>query len=666
MNCRIVLMATLVLSLFAHSCTREEYDICIYGGSSAGVVAATSAARLGKRVIIVEPSNHIGGLTTGGLGQTDIGNKQVVKGLSQEFYRSLGTHYGRLEHWVFEPSVAQSIYDKWLDNRLITIVRSRRLVGVEMSDAHIVAINTVESESGADTVRYAAKAFIDATYEGDLLAAAGVSYTVGREPNEQYGETYSGVQMPKYHQFPDGVDPYVVKGKPESGLLWGISDGELAEVGTGDKLVQAYNYRICLTDVPENMKPIERPADYDSTRYELMVRLIEAQPEWRELSKYFIWSMMPNRKTDINNFGGFSTDMIGENHNYPEADWAERRRIDDYHTSYTKGLLYFMGHDERVPESMRNEMLRWGYPLDEYVDTDHWTPQLYVREGRRMVSDYVATQADCEGRASVEDGVALAAYKMDSHNCQRVVVRKNGRDMVKNEGDVQVGKNIPYPISYRSIVPKRGECDNLLVPICVSSSHIAFGSIRMEPVFMVLGQVSAMAAVQYIENTLSDVQSVDVVALNALMDSNPRLDGSTPDVMADDAMGCVECEGEWESVTKKGGYGATYLETAGGKPARATFRVKAPCKGKYGLYVYQNTRYEYLDAHNRFEVEVGGEKYEKLYDRNEFYTPLLRQGDWFPLGVYDLAEGEECEASLIVDEQSGPARADAVLLVRVE
>ena len=359
-----------------------------------------------------------------------------------------------------------------------------------------------------------------------------------------------------------------------------------------------------------------------------------------------------------------ATDMIGENHNYPEADWAERCRIRDYHTSYTKGLLYFMGHDERVPEALRNEMLRWGYPLDEYTDTDNWTPQLYVREGRRMISDYVATQADCEGRASVEDGVALAAYKMDSHNCQRVVVYKRGMAMVKNEGDVQEGKSIPYPISYRSITPKRGECDNLLVPVCVSSSHIAFGSIRMEPVFMVLGQVSAMAAVQYIENALPDVQSVDVAALNHIMETDPRLDGSTPDVMTDDAMGSVEIEGDWVSVTKKGGYGATYLETKGGKPARATFRVKAPCKGKFALYVYQNTRHTYIDPHNRFEVSVGGRSYEKLYNRDEFVTPLVRQGDWFHLGTFDLAEGEECVTTLIVGEKSGATRADAVLLVR--
>ncbi len=669
MNIRI-LLATVVLSIFAQSCADREYDICIYGGSSAGVVAATSAARLGYRVLIVEPTEHIGGLTTGGLGQTDIGNKQVVKGLSQEFYREVGAHYGVLEQWVFEPKVASSIFEKWLDDKHIDIVRSRALVDVEKDGTHIVAIRTVDSKSGCDTVRYAAKAFIDATYEGDLLAAAGVSYTLGREPNEQYGETYSGVQMLHLHQFPDNVDPYIIKGKPESGLLWGISDAELAPAGSGDRLMQAYNYRICLTDVPENMMPIERPADYDSTRYELLLRLMEAQPDKRELKDYFIWSMMPNRKTDINNYGAFSTDVIGENHNYPEADWTERRKIIDLHTSYTEGLLYFMGHDERVPEVLRREMLRWGYPLDEYLATNHRTPQLYVREGRRMVGEYVATQADCELRTTVEDGVALGAYKMDSHNCQRVVVRKNGRAMVKNEGDVQVGKSIPYPISYRSITPKREECDNLLVPISLSASHIAFGSIRMEPVFMVLGQVSAMAAVQYIEQSLPNVQSVDVVALNRVMSENPRLDGSAPDILIDDTSNALELEGEWQKVVKKGGYGLSYLEVAAGSPARATFRVEVPSDGQYAVYSYQNTRDEYLDSNVQFEISRGCDgscdKIEHIYDRAKFKNPMQRRGDWYPLGKFDLTEGEPFAVSVVTNEQSGATRADAILLVKVE
>lgn len=661
-----LLLTAVVLSIFVTACGKGEYDLCVYGGSSAGIVAATSAARVGKRVVLIEPTEHLGGLTTGGLGLTDIGNKQVVKGLSQEFYRTLGHHYGRLEQWIFEPSVADSIYRVWLDDERIKVVRSRRLVDVEKSGTHMVAIRVTDSKSGEDTVRYAAKAFIDATYEGDLLSSAGVSYTVGREPNDQYGETFSGVQMLRNHQFPDGVDPYIIKGVPESGLLWGISDATLAERGTGDRLVQAYNYRICLTDVQENMRPIERPADYDSTRYELLLRLIEAQPDKRDLKDYFIWSMMPNRKTDINNRGGFSTDMIGANHNYPEASWAERCRIINEHTSYTQGLLYFVGHDERVPESMRNEMLRWGYPLDEFTANNNWTPQLYVREGRRMVGEYVATQADCELRTSVSDGVAMAAYKMDSHNCQRVVIRKGGRAMVKNEGNVEEGRTLPYPISYRSITPKREECDNLLVPVCVSASHIAFGSIRMEPVFMVLGQVAAMAAAQYIDAGLPNVQSVDVEALNKLIDENPRLDGSQPDLLVDDASGCVEVAGKWRTLTERGGYGLTFLECDGGEAARATFRFEVPHSGRYALYSYQNVRSKHLDPKVLFEISRGGEVCRHLYDKDKFEVFGQMRGDWYPLGEYDFEKGVASSVSVVVDEESGPTRADAILLVRVK
>ena len=659
-------MTAAVLSIFLAACHGAEYDLCIYGGTSAGVVAATSAARMGKRVLLVEPTNHIGGLTTGGLGFTDIGNKQVVRGISQEFYRTTGKHYGRLEQWIFEPSVADSIYGVWLDNRNITIVRSRCLVEVEKQGAHIVALRTVNTDTGADTLRYEAKAFIDATYEGDLLAAAGVSYVVGREPNEMYGESFSGVQMLYNHQFPDGVDPYIIKGKPESGLLWGISDATLAEQGSGDKLVQAYNYRICLTDVPSNMRPIERPADYDSTRYELLVRLFEAQPDKRKLNDYFIWSLMPNRKTDINNRGGFSTDMIGENHNYPEADWTERRKILAAHTSYTKGLLYFMGHDERVPQSIREEMLCWGYPLDEYVSTDNWTPQLYVREGRRMVGEYVATQADCELRTVVNDGVAMAAYKMDSHNCQRIVIRRNGKAMVKNEGNVEEGRTLPYPVSYRSITPKREECDNLLVPVCLSASHIAFGSIRMEPVFMVLGQVAAMAAAQYVEESLPNVQSVDVAALNRVMAENPRLDGSDADLLVDNEMECVTLTGEWRSLTEKGGYGLTFLETAGGSDASATFGVNIPRSGKYAVYSYQNIRNKELDPKVRFEIRNGDRLYEHLYNRDNFEVFGQMRGDWYPLGVYRFDHKAPTSVSIVVDSLSGPTRADAILFVKVD
>ncbi len=322
------------------------------------------------------------------------------------------------------------------------------------------------------TFTVTAKQFIDCTYEGDLMAMAGVSYTVGREDNKQYNETLDGVQPAEYHkrsgmhQFPDGVDPYRIPGDPSSGLVWGISKDKLQPTGSGDKEVQAYNFRICLTDSAENRIPITRPGDYDSSKYELMVRLFAAQPEMRKISDYFIWSRMPHHKTDINNRGGFSTDMIGMNYDYPDGSYKKRQKIFNEHLSYTKGLLYFMRSDPRVPEVLRNFVADWGYCKDEFKDFGYFTPQLYIREARRMIGEYVMTEHNCRGEEKVEDGIGMAAYTMDSHNCQRIVV--NG--MVKNEGNVEVGGFTPYPVSYRSLTPKKAECQNLLVPVCLSAS----------------------------------------------------------------------------------------------------------------------------------------------------------------------------------------------------
>lgn len=505
--------------------SKPDYDIIVYGGTSGGIAAAIQAARMHKSVLLLEPSAHLGGLTTGGLGQTDIGNKQVIGGIAREFYQNIRAHYadssnwnwqprssyadggqtrtrdGEDAMWTFEPSAALEVYKFMLEEEQIETLLNKRLDredGVSKQGSQITEIMMEDSSA------YTASVFIDATYEGDLMAAAGVQYTVGREANAKYGETYNGVQLSSGHQFPDGIDPYVVPGDPASGLVWGITTNELDEKGSGDSLVQAYNFRICLTDNPDNQVPITEPVDYDPTRYELLGRLFEAQPDKRDIENYFIWSTMPNNKTDINNRGGISTDMINESTPYPTAGYEEREAIYEEHKAYTQGLLYFYLTDSRVPTPLREEVRRWGYPQDEYTETGHWSPQLYVREARRMIGEYVMTQSNCVGDVVVEDPVGMGAYGMDSHNCQRIVV--NGQ--VKNEGNVEVHGFPPYPIAYRSIIPKREEADNLLVPIALSASHIAFGSIRMEPVFMVLGQSAATAASLAVDEA-SVVQEVD-------------------------------------------------------------------------------------------------------------------------------------------------------------
>ncbi len=518
------------LGICGYGFAQNSYDIVIYGGSSAGVSAAIQAARMNKSVVILEPYNRLGGLTTGGLGATDIGNKRVIGGISREFYQNLKKHYSQDSNWewqerddylgsnqrrnaagddgmwTFEPSAALKVYHEMLEPYDIDIFYNKKLDRQNGVSKDGATIRSVAMEDGSV---YTGKVFIDGTYEGDLLAAAGVSYTVGREDNSVYDETLNGFFLAEYHkqsgyhQFPDGVDPFVEKGNPSSGLLWGISTNPPTKPGQGDDLVQAYNFRMCLTDHPENKLAITKPENYDVAKYELLVRLFEAQPDRRDIDQYFIWSEMPNRKTDVNNRGGFSTDAIDLNHNWPEASYEVREAIFRTHLDYTQGLLYFYQNDPRVPEELQNFVKNWGYPRDEYTDTGHFTPQLYVREGRRMVSDLVMTQHHCQAREVVQDAVGMAAYGMDSHNTQRIVV--NG--MVKNEGNVEVGGFQPYPVSFQSITPREEECNNLVVPICLSASHIAYGSIRMEPVFMVLGQSAATAAALAIDQSVS-VQDV--------------------------------------------------------------------------------------------------------------------------------------------------------------
>ena len=650
-------------------CAAKEYDICVYGGTSAGVTAAYTAARCGLKVALVEPTEHIGGMTTGGLGFTDIGNKQVVKGVAKQFYRKVGEHYGTLEQWVFEPSVADGIMREYVSEKNIALVCGHRIVSSTMRNGRISSIVLEESSSPHGLSEIRARYFIDCSYEGDLMACSRVSFTVGRESNGTYGETLNGVELMTGHQFPDGIDPYREPGNPESGLLWGISEGTLAPDGTGDGKVQAYNYRICLTDRPENMIPIDRPADYDSTRYELLARLLAACPEKLSLNDWFIWSRMPGGKTDINNRGGFSTDMIGMNHLYPEGGYELRDSIIAAHTAYTKGLLWFFGHDLRVPEALREQMTLWGYPKDEYVRTGHWTPQLYVRECRRMVGEYVATQADCEGRAVPFDGVAMAAYQMDSHNCQRTVVHRNGRAMVKNEGNVEVGGGLPYPISYRSLTPRRDECTNLIVPVCLSASHIAYGSIRMEPVFMVLGQVAALACAQALDCGGADVQDVDSRTINVQIDENPYMDGSQPDILIDDTDSGVTVSPGWKRHERAGGYGLSYYETvrrkpdSGDAPAAVRYYAVIPSEGEYAIYACQPVKGNFASSLS-VEVEYGGAVHPVSLPRSRMKVEGQTSTTWAEIGRYEFVSGAEVAVSITDGDADGPVRADAVLFVK--
>ncbi|MES2461174.1 MAG: FAD-dependent oxidoreductase [Armatimonadota bacterium] len=489
-----------------------ETDVCIYGGTSAGVAAAVQLSRMGKKAVILEPGGHLGGLSAGGLGQTDIGHKEAIGGISREFYGRVGKKYGMTaEEWRFEPHVASQVFGDLIAEAKVPVHYRQFLKSVEKQGNRITTLTT---ESGL-TVR--ARVFIDATYEGDLMAQGKVGFHVGREANAVYKETLNGIQVHKTHQFNHPVDPYVVEGDPKSGLLPGITSGKIPGTGEGDNRVQAYNFRLALTNDPDNRIAFEKPEGYDPKEYVLLARYLKAGWPESEVFRKFdpihnSASKEPGRylKVDKNNHGATSTDFIGRNHDYPTADYATRERIFQEHVRYTQGLMWFMGNDPAVPPAIRTRWNTWGLCKDEFTETGGWPHQLYVREARRMVADYVMTERNCVGKEVIPDPVGLAAYQMDSHNCQRFV--KDGH--VSNEGDVQTGNVPPYPISFRSIVPKKAQCDNLLVPVCLSASHIAYGSIRMEPVFMILGQSAATAAAMAID-TKAAVQDIPYEKLKA-------------------------------------------------------------------------------------------------------------------------------------------------------
>ncbi|HLT06960.1 MAG TPA: FAD-dependent oxidoreductase [Cyclobacteriaceae bacterium] len=653
--------------LLAYGCQEKEtpatYDVVVYGGTSAGIIAAYTAKTMGKSVYIIEPSRHLGGLTTGGLGYTDIGNKYAVTGLSRDFYRRLGKHYGKFEQWIFEPHVAKNIFQQYLNEAELEVLYEHRIVAAHKEDGIIRNITIENARNPQDRKTIAGKMFIDATYEGDLMATARVSYTIGREANNQYGERYNGVQLMTGHQFPDGIDPYKIPDDPSSGLLWGISNATLETDGTGDDKIQAYNFRICLTNDPANRVEITRPEGYDSTQFELLVRLFEAQPDKRKISDYFIWSRMPNNKTDINNRGGFSTDMIGMNHDYPEADYQQRQQIIDRHAHYTKSLLYFYKTDPRVPQELQGFMQEWGYPKDEYQDNGHWSPQLYVREVRRMVGEYVMTEANCVGDEVVEDGVGMAAYTMDSHNIQRIVVEKEGRKMVKNEGNVEIGGFGPYPISYRSLIPQRKDAQNLLVPVALSASHIAYGSIRMEPVFMVLAQSSAVAASLAIDQKLA-VQDVDVSALQKILRENPLADGSVAEILVDnDDSNRISIKGNWERQAR-GGYGPSFLvDTSKGSEEKSVrFSPEIVAAGNYDVYAYFS-RTPDATAATTLIVSDGATEKNVIVQEEDIRVEGQTSGEWVHLGRYRLEEGTKAYVEITNQSADGSIVADAVVWV---
>ena len=573
-------MSVLLLSAFLaapQDAPPPTYDVVVYGGTAGGIVAAIAADRQGARVALVEPGRFLGGMVTGGLGRTDFGNRDTVGGMSLEFFRRLGKHYGQDIAWFFEPSVATTTFHDWLAETGVTVLREHRLLGVDKAGARIDTLRTT-----GGTV--AGAVFLDATYEGDLFAAAGASYHVGRESRRTYGEPLAGVRpvTPK-HQFTVPVD-----GRADGALLPLVNRPPYGDPGAGDGKIQAYNFRLCLSTAPANRIPFTRPPRYDAARYELLARYFAKRADLR-LDEVLSIAEMPNSKTDINNNGAFSTDHVGANWDYPEADHDRRTEIVADHEDYTRGLIWFLATDPRVPEPVREDMNRYGFAADEFADNGHWTHQLYVREGRRLVGEHVMTQFDCQRDIVKPDSVGMGSYNIDTHNAQRLL---DADGHARNEGDVQVGVP-PYEIPYRSLLPRRDQVANLLVPVCVSSSHLAYGSIRMEPVYMLLGQAAGTAAAMSLPE--GRVHDIDVPALQETLRAAGQVLSHTPadavrpadlpGVVVDDAA--AQLAGPWSPSRSVPPYvGIGYVHNGAAGAGRAVFAPPRPLAGRHRVRLY--------------------------------------------------------------------------------
>ncbi|MBL9153052.1 MAG: FAD-dependent oxidoreductase [Verrucomicrobiales bacterium] len=672
------------------------YDLVIYGGTSAGVIAAVQAKKMGKTAVIVGPDIHLGGLSSGGLGFTDTGNKAVIGGLSRDFYHRIWLEYQKPETWqwqkqseygnkgqgtpamdgenrtmwIFEPRVAEKVFEDYVKEFAIPVHRDEwldREKGVKRENGRIVSITMLSGKT------FAGRMFVDATYEGDLMAAAGVSYHVGREGKEVYGEEWNGVQTGVLHhghhfgKLPP-ISPYKVPGDPASGVLPRISTEHPGEKHAGDKKVQAYCFRMCLTDHPENRIPFPKPEGYDPDQYALLLRIFEAG--WRETFDKF--DPIPNHKTDTNNHGPFSTDNIGYNYDYPEASYERRREIIREHETYQKGWLYFIANDPRVPKDVQDEMKKWGLPKDEFTDNGHWSHQLYIREARRMVGHYVMTEHELLKKRPTPESVGMGSYTIDSHNVQRYITPEG---YVQNEGDIGVGTGGPYEIAYGSLVPKRGEGANLFVPVCVSSSHIAFGSIRMEPVFMILGQSAATAAVLAIDGNLA-VQDVPYETLRKRLEADGQIltyDGprgkagphggagrdpkTLGGIVVDDAQS--KRTGAWqESGAAKSyvGFGYQHDGNARDGQASAAFSAELP---KAGVYEVRLAWTPNSNRSSRVTVRIEHADGVAEATVNQRETPPL-DGTFQALGTYSFATGKAATVTVTNAGADGYVVIDAV------
>jgi hypothetical protein len=693
--CRAIFLCfATCLTLWSKSISR---DVVIYGGTSAGITAAIQVKRMGKSVVLVSPDRRLGGLASNGLGWSDSGKREVVGGIAREFYHRIWRHYqspdswvwqemeefgnrgqgspavdgDRRTMWIFEPKVANEIFESWILENELEVVRDEYLdrgKGVEIENGRILSITCISGN------RYEGKVFIDCTYEGDLMAASGVSYTVGREGNGQYGETLNGVQRTRSmkNQFNKAVDPYLIRGDSSSGLLSRITSEHPREDGTSDLKVQAYTYRLCLTKVEENRLPFPQPEGYEPKEYELLLRSLDTT----FINIFDKFDPFPNAKSVSKSQGGFSTDNIGMNYGYPDGSYEERREIIAEHERYQKGYFYFLSSDPRVPESIRSVVSKWGLAKDEFVENGHWPEQLHVREARRMVSNFVMTEHEVTGRRLCKKSIGMGSYLIDSHHVQRFVTKnKEGRSHVENEGDIKSPIKEPYAISYDSIVPPLEECSNLLVPVCLSASHVAFSSIRTEPVFMVLGQSAATAAVLASEEEIP-VQGVDYSILHPklledgqILALNKKSRLSRGVGIPVSKLGGVVVDGdqlirtgEWtKSSSLRPFVGSSYYHDGnGGKGVRKiTFPFSALSDGLHEIKV----------SYSAFGNRAGSIPYDIVHEEGrervmlDQRKPHLGNDTWSTLGTFSFKKGKQYEVILSNENTEGYVVADAIQVI---
>jgi hypothetical protein len=687
----VIASAVFTVSPGASAADPARADVVVYGGSAAGVISAVAAAREGKKVVLLSENDHVGGLVSGGLGGTDIGNSATIGGYSREFFDRARKHYvdkygadseqartAGAQGYQFEPHVAENIFKEMLAEAKVSVMYGRRIKSVSKAGSAVESLTVATADGKEET--YSAPVFIDASYEGDVMAKAGVKYHVGREGREVYGESIAGVQANSpAHQFSVKVNGLGDDGKP----LPLVQAGDPGKPGQGDRKVQSYNFRLCLTNKADNRVAFPKPDGYDPKRYELVARLLKAQPN-KAPASFFNTRRMPNAKTDSNNNGPVSTDHIGANWDYPDGDPETRKRIWKDHEDYLKGLLYFLANDPQVPEATRAYFNEWGLAKDEFTDTGHWPHQLYVREARRMLGEYVMTEKDILAHGDATnlaktDSVCLGSYNTDSHHVQRVL-RPDGT--VYNEGDFQI-RVTPYAISYRSLVPKAAECSNLLVPVCCSASHIAYCTIRMEPVYMMLGQASGVAAAMAVD-AKQPVQAVDVAKLQeklkaqkAILDPMPfqkpaaATGSAKPATLDVSKLGGVVVDdkdaaktGEWAASDSTPGFvGQGYLHDDNKDKGKKTVRFtpKLPAAGKYEV------RIAYTPNPNRASnvpVVVHSKEGDKALTVNQKH--VLPERKPLSLGTFEFAEGSDGWVEIRTDGTDGHVIADAVVFVPVK